>query len=257
MALRPLKQRAGLAALVAILIGVAFSAPAWAVDPPDTTATATVTGPATVTAAQGRTTNFNLSMTGGGTLPCDLAPGGAWAAVESRFGISQGQVTQDQLEQVDFAPDAVCNTTWDGAPAPAIIHATFSPPCDAPVGTYANVPIDGTVSGPPMQPIVTPTITFVVQDANCAPVAGDDAYTTDQGTPLTVDAPGVLANDTDADGDELAAIQQSPASNGTAVLDGSGSFTYTPDPASPGPTRSRTGRPTASRTPTSRPSRSP
>ena len=60
-------------------------------------------------------------------------------------------------------------------------------------------------------------------------MAGDDSYTTDQGTPLTVDAPGVLANDTDADGDELAAIQQSPASNGTAVMDGTGSFTYTPD----------------------------
>ena len=229
MALRSLKQRVGLAALVATIIGLALGAPAWAVDPPDTTASATVTGPATVTAAQGRTTNVVLSMTGGGTLPCDLPPGGAWAAVASRFGISQGQVTQDDLSQVDFAPDAACNTTWDGAPAPATIFATFSPPCDAPVGTYANVPIVGTVSGPPMQPIVTPTITFVVTDANCAPVAGDDSYTTNQDTPLTVDAPGVLANDTDADADPLAAIQQSPASNGTAVMDGSGSFTYTPD----------------------------
>ena len=106
MALRSLKQRVGLAALVATIIGVALGAPAWAVDPPDTTATATVTGPAIVTAAQGRTTNFDLSMTGGGTLPCDLPPGGAWAAVASRFGISQGQVTQDDLSQVDFAPDA-------------------------------------------------------------------------------------------------------------------------------------------------------
>ena len=229
MALRSWRLRAGLVALVATLMGALVAAPALAVDPPDTTATATVTGPATVTAAQGRTTNFDLSMTGGGTLPCDLTPGDAWAAVDSRFGVSQGQVTQDQLAQVDFAPDASCNTTWDGAPAPAIIHATFSPPCDAPVGTYANVPIVGTVSGPPMQPIVTPSITFVVQDANCAPVAGNDAYTTDQGTTLTVDAPGVLANDTDADADELAAIQQSSASNGTAVMDGSGSFTYTPD----------------------------
>ena len=229
MALHSLKQRVGLAALVATIIGLALGAPAWAVDPPDATATATVTGPASVTAAQGRTTNFDLSVTGGGTLPCDLPPGGAWAAVDSRFGFAQSQVTQDDLSQVDFAPDAACNTTWDGAPAPATIHATFSPSCDAPVGTYANVPIVGTVSGPPMQPIVTPSITFVVTDANCAPVAGDDSYTTDQGTPLTVDAPGVLANDTDADGDELAAIQQSPASNGTAVMDGTGSFTYTPD----------------------------
>ena len=231
MALRSLKQRVGLAALVATIIGLALGAPAWAVDPPDTTATATVTGPSIVIAAQGRTTNFDLSMTGGGTLPCDLPSGGAWAGVASRFGISQGQVTQDDLSQVDFVPDAACNTSWDGAPAPATIHATFSPPCDAPVGTYANVPIVGTVNGPPMQPIVTPNITFVVQDANCAPVAGDDSYATDQGTTLTVAAPGVLANDTDADADELAAIQQSSPSNGTVIWGGDGSFTYTPEDA--------------------------
>ena len=66
MALRSLKQRVGLAALVATIIGLALGALAWAVDPPDATATATVTGPATVTAAQGRTTNLDLA---GRTLP--------------------------------------------------------------------------------------------------------------------------------------------------------------------------------------------
>ena len=37
------------------------------------------------------------------------------------------------------------------------------------------------------------------------PVADDDSYTTDEDTPLTVAAPGVLANDTDVDGDTLTA----------------------------------------------------
>jgi hypothetical protein len=37
------------------------------------------------------------------------------------------------------------------------------------------------------------------------PVANDDAYATDEDTPLVVAAPGVLDNDTDADGDPLSA----------------------------------------------------
>ena len=38
------------------------------------------------------------------------------------------------------------------------------------------------------------------------PVAVNDAYTTNEDTALTVAAAGVLANDTDADGDPLTAI---------------------------------------------------
>src|SRR5437899_2196499 len=36
---------------------------------------------------------------------------------------------------------------------------------------------------------------------NAAPVANNESYTTAEDTPLTVSAPGVLANDTDVDGD--------------------------------------------------------
>jgi VCBS repeat-containing protein len=51
------------------------------------------------------------------------------------------------------------------------------------------------------------------------------------GEAFTVPAPGVLANDSDPDGDPLtAALVQGPA-HGTLALDPDGSFTYTPDPA--------------------------
>src|SRR5262249_31447350 len=43
-------------------------------------------------------------------------------------------------------------------------------------------------------------VAIVVQPVNDAPVAGDDSYATDEDVPLTVAAPGVLGNDTDADG---------------------------------------------------------
>ena len=64
---------------------------------------------------------------------------------------------------------------------------------------------------------------------NTAPVASDDAYTTVAGTPLTVAAPGVLANDVDADADLLTAGSASDPAGGAVVLNADGSFTYTPD----------------------------
>ena len=47
----------------------------------------------------------------------------------------------------------------------------------------------------------TATVNLTVNAINDDPVAVDDAYATDEDTPLVVAAPGVLANDTDADGD--------------------------------------------------------
>ena len=62
------------------------------------------------------------------------------------------------------------------------------------------------------------------------PVAQPDAYPTGRNAPVTVPAPGVLANDGDPDGDALTATQTSSPSNGSVVWGGDGSFTYTPDP---------------------------
>ncbi len=60
-------------------------------------------------------------------------------------------------------------------------------------------------------------MTITVNAINDAPVAVDDAYTTDEDTPLTVAAPGVLGNDTDVDGDPLTAVQVTAPASGTLV----------------------------------------
>lgn len=61
--------------------------------------------------------------------------------------------------------------------------------------------------------------------------AVDDAYATDEDTPLRVGTPGVLRNDTDANGDKLTVdvglIQQ--PKNGTVAVKADGSFVYTPN----------------------------
>jgi uncharacterized repeat protein (TIGR01451 family) len=75
-------------------------------------------------------------------------------------------------------------------------------------------------------------LTTTVSVANGAPVANNDAYQTNEDTPLTVNAPGVLTNDTDPNGDSLTVASPRPASetsNGSLTLNADGSFTYTPD----------------------------
>ncbi len=62
------------------------------------------------------------------------------------------------------------------------------------------------------------------------PVATADKYTTAFETRLVVNiAGGLLANDTDADGDTLTVVMNSDVSGGTLSLLGDGSFTYVPD----------------------------
>jgi hypothetical protein len=46
---------------------------------------------------------------------------------------------------------------------------------------------------------------------------------------LNVSAPGVLANDTDIDGDSVTAVLVSGTSNGILILNADGSFDYTPN----------------------------
>jgi large repetitive protein len=64
---------------------------------------------------------------------------------------------------------------------------------------------------------------------NDAPVALDDEYTAELDTPLVVEAPGVLSNDSDVDGDTLIAVLETGPENGTLELSEDGSFIYTPN----------------------------
>ncbi len=57
---------------------------------------------------------------------------------------------------------------------------------------------DGTTDSAPQN------VTITITGSNDAPVAAVEGYVTDEDTPLTVPAAGVLGNDTDAEGDALA-----------------------------------------------------
>jgi hypothetical protein len=62
------------------------------------------------------------------------------------------------------------------------------------------------------------------------PVATNDLYNVPPDTPFSVGAPGVLANDTDANTDQLTAVLISQPNHGSVALGPSGGFTYIPDP---------------------------
>jgi hypothetical protein len=74
----------------------------------------------------------------------------------------------------------------------------------------------------------TATVTITVNSVNDAPVAVDDDYIVDQNSILTVSAPGVLANDTDTDGDTLTAVLDADPVHGAVALSTDGGFVYIP-----------------------------
>ena len=91
-----------------------------------------------------------------------------------------------------------------------------------------------------------------------APVAVDDSYATDEDTPLTVAAAGVLANDNDANGDPLAAsgtrARRTAFSRSIRTARSSTRRTRTSPEPTASPTRSRTATGTATRLPPRSPS---
>lgn len=79
-------------------------------------------------------------------------------------------------------------------------------------GAGAEVPVSVTVTPPPPPP----------------PVAANDVYSTAFNAPLSITAPGVLANDHANGGAGLSAVLSSAATAGTVALSSSGGFVYTP-----------------------------
>lgn len=72
------------------------------------------------------------------------------------------------------------------------------------------------------------TVTIDVACVNDPPVAANNSYSTNEDTALNEPAPGVLSGDIDIEGDTLTAVLDTTTGSGSLVLNGDGSFDYTP-----------------------------
>jgi len=81
----------------------------------------------------------------------------------------------------------------------------------------------------------TATVFVTVTSVNDLPVAVGESYTVNGGTTLSVAAPGVLANDSDIDGDVLHPVVCTTPVHGSLTLNFNGSFSYTPVSTYSGP----------------------
>jgi serine protease AprX len=72
------------------------------------------------------------------------------------------------------------------------------------------------------------TYAVTVLASNRPPVSGNDSYSVAQGATLNSAAPGVLANDSDPDGNAITAVLKSAPAHGSLTLNANGAFVYTP-----------------------------
>lgn len=102
---------------------------------------------------------------------------------------------------------------------------TYTPPVDYNgTASFAYTATDGAL---------TSNVAYVSVDVtpvNDAPITVADSFNGPIDTTLNVQPPGVLANDTDVDGDTLRAMIDTGTSNGTVQLWKGGAFRYIPNP---------------------------
>ncbi|NTU57871.1 MAG: tandem-95 repeat protein, partial [Chlorobiaceae bacterium] len=115
----------------------------------------------------------------------------------------------------------------------SLSQLVFTPGLNASGSGYASFTFQvedngGTVGGGVNLDQSANTITFNVTPVNDAPVAQDDNYTTEQDQILTVTTPGVLANDSDIEGNSLTVTGFGPALFGTVTMNADGSLVYVP-----------------------------
>jgi len=109
------------------------------------------------------------------------------------------------------------------------IYIANSSGLDYETDTSYNLTVEVKDNGsPPLSNTAVITIDIINVNDN-PPLAVDNIYIVNEDNTLNVAASGVLANDTDADGDSISAVLDTATSNGNLTLNSDGSFDYIPD----------------------------
>jgi len=166
--------------------------------------------------------NFSASVAAGGStsfIQTVTAPGTSEfsASLKVTGGIASSWVSTNPT-QLSFTA-ASRTKSW---------VVTITVPAGTAIGTYTGQVKVDPPSGVGEGSGTSVSITVTAPPVNRPPNAVDDAYSVAEDNTLTVTAPGVLGNDTDADGNSLSAVLVTGASHGALTLSSDGSFTYTP-----------------------------
>lgn len=177
--------------------------------------------------------NPGPGSTAGGMLAM-LAVGDAAAGTPT--AAADAYSTPEDTLLTEPAPGVLGNDTGTGLSAVLVSSASQGNLTLNPDGSFDYTPngnffgtdsftykaSDGTLSSTPA------TVTLTVTAVADAPTAVNDAYSIMTGGTLDVAAPGVLANDSDVDGDTLTATNASAPTGGTLnSLGADGAFSYT------------------------------
>ena len=190
--------------------------------------TGTTVGDSAPPPQNGTIVGSNFSWVAG--APFDIAGNTAPIATSDAATTTEGSATTIAVLPNDSDADGDALTV---ASVSAPAHGTASINAN---GTIAYVPAAGYSGGDSFTYSIndgqggtsSATVSVTITNVNDAPVAANDSYSTNKNVTLTVSAAGVLANDTDADGDTLSAIGVVGPSHGSLSLNADGSFIYTP-----------------------------
>ncbi len=174
---------------------------------------------------------------GPGARACDTRGTAVSGAITVKFTGSSHLISGESLTVGFITPTGVTAAVSGTAQVPVPWNsssADFTIPFTTTVNTNAvsssvGVVVRGdaslhTLTGQPNYQI------SVTCPTNTAPVAVNDSYNTSEDTPLVVNLPGVLGNDTDAESNPLTAVLVSGPSNSSSfTLNANGSFNYTPN----------------------------
>ncbi len=157
----------------------------------------------------------------------------------------QAATTQDESVTISWDSLLTNDSDTDGPEAPPILYIAGEPSHGTLTSntgdrTFTYTP-DAGYAGPPDAFYYTaydgqadslPTVVLinVVERPNTAPpVPGYDSLATPVGTPLTITANQLLANDFDVDGDPIQITIAGNPTKGSLVNNGDGTYTYTPN----------------------------
>jgi VCBS repeat-containing protein len=184
-----------------------------------------------------RDSNDDMVVSNNGDWTASVRLGGGdgsfAAATDFPAGMRTGKVAAGDFN-ADSDPDLAVTSGAGGASVLlGQAGGTFGPPTDFLGGDSSWGIAAGDFDGDadPDLAITRPSfgyISVLLNTTNRPPATADDAYATDEDTTLNVGAPGVLENDSDPDGDTQAPSIESGPSHGSLVLNGDGSFEYTP-----------------------------